>query len=173
VDTDRLEDLGRFSVVFDSDGHTHTQSIFLYNKDKTELSWLFRKFLRGVFDLDDNCREFLEAMLGDNAEALHMLRGMKLEVDIQPGPGYIIDSDDGAYIAKDAQTGKPVSPQRTTVQGARQTAEAGGYKRSYNRMENVQSIYSEENFKALQNAREAVTQATAGSTLRIADLVTD
>lgn len=173
VDTTRLDDQGRFSVVLDSGVQTHNHSVFVLDMAKTDLGWQFRMLVKGLFNDDIQCKEFIDIMLADNNEALQALRGMKLDVEIQPGPGYVIDSGQGGYIAKNAQTGEVVTEALPSIQATRKSAESTGLKRSYTRVSNVESTFSEENFKALQNAREAIISAEKTNSTSISDLVTD
>jgi hypothetical protein len=166
IDTTRLADQGRFTITVDSDGHIHKQSIFTLNRDNTELGHNFRILVRGLFDTDDKCTDYVDVLLEDQEQAIQMLRGMKIDVDIQPESGYIVDKAQGSYVAKEATTGKVLTQPLDRIKDARTSAEAQGYKRSYNRIKNAEATFPEENYQTLQNARQAIlsTEDTSGPT---------
>lgn len=173
VDTTRLLDQGRFTIVFQDGDQTHKQSIFTTDKTKSSMSFYFRLLIEGLFETKENCEVYIDSLLTNTETAIQVLRGMKLSIDIAPGKGYVIDNNGGQYVAREATTGEILTKGYDTVLQTRQAAEAAGHSRSYNRITNVESTFSDENFAALQSAQEAISQAAGVPTLVLADLATN
>jgi hypothetical protein len=84
---------------------------------------------------------------------------MRLDIEITPDKGYIIDKELGQYVAKEATTGKILTKPFDRIREARLSAEAANHRRSFNRITNVEATFPQENYKTLQNARAAIIKA--------------
>jgi hypothetical protein len=158
VDTARLSDKGYIILTLEASDVNHRQTVFLCNYDKTSYSREFRSIFMALFDTTAHLYE--ELLVSHQEEALHMLRGLKFDVEIQPGPGYTIDREPDGYVAFDVTSGGALIPPQPTVTDARRLVEARGHKRSYNRIQNATSTNAEANSQSLRNAAEAITRAS-------------
>lgn len=158
VDLARLGDLGRMQLILESDSGNHRESVFLMNRASSDLSFVFRKLLEGFFgDSGEALKIYIGLLKSYQTDALQVLRGMKIDVEIKPGPGYTLQESGGAYEVRDAETGQLVVPGSFVSLGeARARAEGAGYKRSFNRVSNVQATNADYNIEALRNAEKAI-----------------
>lgn len=158
VDTARVSDRGTITLTLEVGDIHHKQSIWLLSYDKESISVEFDHIIAALFD--DAVDEYIDLLSGEHQlEALHMLRGLRLDVEIQPGPGYIIDRTPDGYIAVDAKTDEPITPPQLEVRQTRTLAEARGYKRSYTKVTNATSTHAEKNCESLRNAATAIVDA--------------
>lgn len=145
--------------MLESYGDTHRESIWLLTRDKSRLSRSFRVLVGGIFG--DHAVEYMEFIRGADQETyLAGLRGMKLSVEIKPGPGYTIHSDGEGYIGKDAILGTAVTQSHPDIYKVKREAEAKNLKRSYNKLVNSEATYATDNYEALQNIEKTVASST-------------
>jgi hypothetical protein len=157
VDTVRLSDKGYMVLTLEDGDIHHKQTVFLCNYTKDDYSHEFRSVFNALFG--DTTGLYEELLVEHQEEALHMLRGLKLDIEIQPGPGYIIDKEPGGYCAYDVVSSEALVPLYTSATEARRAVEARGHKRSYNRITNATPTYAETNSQSLRNAAEAISRA--------------
>lgn len=159
VETDRLADQGRITVVFDKQGVYHKEFFWILTRDKTKLSHSFKTLVEGVFG--DHSVDYIQHLEGPyQADIFQVLRGMKLSIDIQPGPGYTVHLSGGEYVAMDVTLGIPLTKPMSDVYKVRREAERMGLKRSYNKLRNTEATFADDNFEAFQNACEAILLAS-------------
>jgi hypothetical protein len=157
VDTTRLTDKGILGLTLEAGDVQHKQTVFLCNYNKEDYSKEFKSVFTALFESESSLYEQL--LIDYQHEALHMLRGLKLDIEIQPGPGYTIERQADGYIAFDVISSKPLISPQQTVTTARKLVEARGHKRSYNRIANASPTHTEKNSESLRNAAEAITRA--------------
>lgn len=157
VDVARLSDRGFMTLTLEDGDTHHKQTVFLCNYDKTDYSREFRAVFTAMFEGEAELYE--ELLVEHQEEALHMLRGLKLDIEIQPGPGYTVDRESSGYCAYDVESGEALIPIQASVTEAKRAADARNYKRSYNRITNATPTHAEANSQSLRNAAEAISRA--------------
>lgn len=160
VDTDKLDEHGYFKVTMaDSSGKAHNETVFLENREKTDLNFGFRRFLAALFSKSNkDSLDVLDKLFGEfmtaNMESLKMFTGMKLRITLAPGKGYTVHiTGNQGYAAY--EDGQVVTDEYTTMKEAREAAEAKGLKRAFNRVNNMECTDAEHNIAAFNTAYEA------------------
>lgn len=160
VDTDKLDSAGYFRVTMaDSSGKAHNETVFLENREKTDLNFGFRRFLAALFSKSNkDSLDVIDKLFGEfvaaNMDALKMFTGMKLRITLEPGKGYTVHvTGNQGYAAY--QDGQVLTDEYTTMKEAREAAEAKGLKRAFNRVNNMECIDAEHNITAFNTAYEA------------------
>lgn len=156
VDTDRLEDKGRVTITFEATGDIHREAVWLLTSDKSRLSVTFRLLVTGLFQ--DYAVDYISYLNTDKQQTfLEALRGMKLGLDIQPGPGYTIHLTEDGYVGVDTESGQQVVGPAPSLHKLKLEAEAARLRRSYNRITNTEATHADVyNYQALCNAAEAI-----------------
>lgn len=164
VDMSRLASHGSIKLVLESDDGIHTENLWLVERDRPALSWKFTNFLNALClrpEIYDSFQEAIRA-LGDTA--LNLFRGMRVRVQLVPGPGYRMHlTPTRQYAIVDATTGgQVVAGTFSSESEARRVADARGLKRSFNRVakyESVSDIVADANWAAFQSARAGLGRA--------------
>jgi hypothetical protein len=170
VETDKIYASGFFKVTMaDSTGKQHNESVFLENREKTDLNIGFRKFLAALFGkADKESLDVMDKLFGEfanaNMESLKMFTGMKLRVELSPGKGYTVHvTGNQGYAAY--EDGQVLTDEYTTMKEAREAAEAKGLKRSFNRAWKMECVDAEHNIAAFNTAYEASKKPAKASPL--------
>lgn len=157
--------ISMFKSVDKNSQNTHKQLYFVLTKDKSQLSRDFKSFLEGLFGdpefIDIVTEQF---MLKNPEDVAHILRGMKVEVDMVYRSGYDIIRADLGYMLLDTKTSSYITDRGfNSVKEARAYAQGKGLKRAqiepvgYAPFQLPDGVYTDElNRKAFLNAIDAL-----------------
>jgi len=170
VDMTKAEE-NRITVVFaDEKGRVYNERGFIMSQDEAEMSFTVRLILSATLCNKEALAKFLEIGANDD-RVFEMLTGMKLRVNLQRGPGFVIKvKGDGVFAAYEVSKGGVVAkepiPDTEAEQlvEAKELAEAQGLKRSFLRIRGAEATHAVENVVAFMAAAEARTKGTEANT---------
>lgn len=147
----------RATIYFKTMTGTHKESVMFQNFEKSGLSRKFETILAALFDNDPEAETaFLNLMLKDIEESLHLTRGMKLEITVKPTPGYVIHGTAGCYQAIDVKTEQVVLDGYKNITELKRGASARLLTPSSMRISDARATHADTNIEALYNARKAI-----------------
>jgi hypothetical protein len=149
-----------FADISDYD-NTHKSQWFLLNKQKTEISYYMRMLFHALFDGDAQVRDDFLALTTKDTGHWQLLRGMRVQINIQPTAGHAVDFVGSGYVALNALTNEKLSSICNTVEQARAAAQARGFGRSFNNVKEIFSVGTDDNVEALRNAVEGLKGAAS------------
>lgn len=155
VNTSCLGTRGFVDLTYgDAQQRTHRDRIWVLNRDGTTLSWRMQQLAGALFGCTN---AWLAAVEQDQEQAFHLLRGMKLTITMEPGPGYQVEQSPVGWQA--VLSGQVVAGAQT-IQETHRQAQAAGHSRSWLRVKGVTGgRHLDDNQQALSNATAALRSA--------------
>lgn len=152
-----IENQVEIILVGDGDKE-HRESVYLTNKEGTELGYGLRMLLSGLIPDKTLLEQFMDAAGEQGEKAMEMFTGMKCRVTLRPGPGFQARSlGNGRFAAfeigkKGDVVGQIDGTEFDTIDEARDAAKAQGLYRSYLRIVGVTATNVEGNAVAFATA---------------------
>jgi hypothetical protein len=157
-------DRGAIDFVFeDAEGRSHKEKVFLADyKDKEAFSVSIRRIWAALFLNRDVTDRFLDEW-NANKEAHNMFTGMKLNITLKPGPGYVVKvTDDRKFGGYDSENGNLLTQLYDSVEDVKNEAGAKNIKRAFRRIFQAKATNADRNIAQLDAAIKARAQAKAG-----------
>jgi hypothetical protein len=146
-------------ITFVGEGdREHRESVYLTNKEGTELGYALRLLLGGLIPDKTLLEQFMDAAGEQGEKALEMFTGMKCRVTLKPSPGFQARSlGNGKFAAfevdKKGVVGEQIAgTEYDDIKDAQDAAKAQGFYRSWPRITAVTATSVEGNAAAFATA---------------------